>query len=110
MSLRGEMVPFLLRACPKLKSLGHGGSIPYGLELLAEYQVINTNHIGVKYILIGGRGGGILSHVFILPYLLVKNQFFSGVMVRTRALFTKSCPPPQYDKGLNIVIHIIHKI
>jgi len=38
MSLRGEMVPFLLRACPKLKSLGHGGSIPYGLELLAEYQ------------------------------------------------------------------------
>ena len=38
MSLRGEMVPFLLRACPKLKSFGHGGSIPYGLELLSQYQ------------------------------------------------------------------------
>lgn len=38
MSLRGEMVPFILRACPKLKSLGHGGSIPYGLQLLSEYQ------------------------------------------------------------------------
>merc|ERR1719228_3213665 len=34
MSLKGEMVPFLLKACPKLKSLGHGGSIPYGLDIL----------------------------------------------------------------------------
>jgi hypothetical protein len=39
-SLKGEIIPFLLRACPKLKSLGHGGSIPYGLELFAALQVL----------------------------------------------------------------------
>ena len=39
-SLKGEMIPFLLRACPRLKSLGHGGSIPYGLELFAALQVV----------------------------------------------------------------------
>ena len=60
--------------------------------------LINPNHIGVKYpLIVSGKRGGDLSHVYFLPYPLVKKN--TGTSHKFLRCMARSTPSPPIQLG-----------